>query len=159
MVHLFGAVSSPGCLNFGLKRAADDVSSVKEAIDLLQNSRDLCARAGLKLHKVLSNKLEVLECLPESDRATSFKSFDIRTDTLSLERALGVVWCIQNDTFQFRINTNKVRCSFVLGKARVASLKQITPRLELTAAVVLGKMNKFFKDESKLVDVKRIFLG
>ena len=96
-VHLFGAVSSPGCANFGLKRAANDVSSVKEAIDLLQNSRDLCARAGLKLHKVLLNKLEVLECLPESDRATS-KSFNIRTDSLPLERALGVVWCIQNDT-------------------------------------------------------------
>ena len=179
MVHLFGAVSSPGCANFGLKRAADDgeiefgeaavnfvrnnfyvddglisVSSVKEAIDLLRNSRDLCARAELKLHEVVSNKLEVLECLPESDRATS-KSFNIRTDSLPLERALGVVWCIQNDTFQFRINTrNKVRCSFVLGKARVASLKQITP----TAAVVLGKMNKFLKDESKLVNVKEYFL-
>ena len=76
---------------------------MKEAIDLLRNSRDFCARAGLKLHKVLLNKLEVLECLPESDRATSFKSFDIRTGTLSLERALGVVWCIQNNTFQFRI--------------------------------------------------------
>ena len=133
MVHPLGAGSSPGCANFGLKRAADDgefefgeaaanfvcnnfyvddglisVSSVKEAIDLLQNSRDLCARAGLKLHKVVSNKLEVLECLPESDRATS-KSFNIRTDSLPLERALGVVWCIQNDTFQFRIDTrNKV---------------------------------------------------
>ena len=130
---------------------------MKEAIDLLQNSRYLCARAGLKLHEVVSNKLEVLECLPESDRATS-KSFNIRTDSLPLERALGVVWCIQNDTFQFRINTrNKVRCSFVSGKARVASLKQITPRLELTAAVVLGKMNKFLKDESKLVDVKEYF--
>ena len=111
MVHLFGAVSSPGCANFGLKRAADDgefefgeaaanfvrnnfyvddglISSFfSEAINLLQNSRDLCARAGLKLHKVLSNKLEVLECLPESDRATS-KSFNIRTDSLPLERAL-----------------------------------------------------------------------
>ena len=108
MVHLFGAVSSPGCANFGLKRAPDDgeiefgeaaanfvrnnfyvddglisVSSVKEAIDLLQNSRDLCARAGLKLHKVVSNKLEVLECLPESDRDTSFKSINIRTDSSS----------------------------------------------------------------------------
>ena len=113
------------------------VSSVKKEIDLLQNSRDLCARAGLKLHEVVSNKLEVLECLPESDRATS-KSFNIRTDSLPLERALGVVWCIQNDTFQFRIDTrNKVYCSFILNKARVASLKQVTfPRSELTAAVV-----------------------
>ena len=77
MVHLFGAVSSPGCgaaddgeFEFGEAAAnfvrnnfyVDDglisVSSVKEAIDLLQNRRDLCARAGLKLHKVLSNKLK-----------------------------------------------------------------------------------------------------
>ena len=181
MVHLFGAVSSPGCANFGLKRAPDNeiefgeaaanfvrnnfyvddglisVSSVKEAIDLLQNSRYLCARAGLKLHEVVSNKLEVLECLPESDRATS-KSINIRTDSLLLERALGVVWCIQNDTFQFRIDTrNKVYCSFILGKARVASLKQVTfPRLELTAAAVLA--NKILKDELKLADVKEYFL-
>ena len=76
---------------------------VKEAIDLLQNSCDLCARTGLKLHKFILNKLEVLECLPESDRATSFKSFDIRTDSLPLGCSLGVVWCIQNDRFQFRI--------------------------------------------------------
>ena len=79
-----------GCANFGLKRATNDaefefgeaaanfvrnnfyiddglvsVPSVKEAIDLLQSSRNLCANAGLKLHKFVSNKLEVLECLPE----------------------------------------------------------------------------------------------
>ena len=110
----------------------------------------------MKLHEVVSNKLEVLECLFESDRATS-KSFNIRTDSLPLERALGVVWCIQNDTFQFRIDTrNKVYCSFILGKARVASLKQVPfPRLELTAAVVSA--NKIFKHESKLFDVKEYF--
>ena len=57
------------------------------------------------------------------------------------------------------INTrNKVHCAFVLGKARVAPLKQVTiPRLELTAAVVSAKMNKFLKDELKLADVKEYF--
>ena len=290
-VHLFAAVSSPGCANFGLKREADEgesefgktaanfvylvfgktaannfyvddglisVSSVKEAIDLLRNSRDLCARTGLKLHKFVSNKLEVLKCLPESDRATSFKSFDIHTDSLHLERALGVFWCIQNNTFQFRIeskdniltkrailatvssifdpigfvatflleskkilqelfwsgsswddpifnnlssrwrkwrlevknletlkiqhcvkpgNFGEVKitelnhfsdasekgycqcyCSFVSGKARVKSLKQVTiPRLELTAAVMSAEINKFLKVELKLADVKEYF--
>ena len=67
------------------------VPSVKEGIDFLQGSCDLCVRAGLTLHKFVSNKLEVLECLPESERATSFKLFDIHTDSLSLEHALGVV--------------------------------------------------------------------
>ena len=99
--------------NFNVDDGLILVSSVKEAIDLLQNSRDLCARAGLKLHKVVSNKLEVFKCLPESDRATSFKSINIRTDSLPLERALGIVCCNQNDTFQFRIDTrNTFNCSY-----------------------------------------------
>ncbi|XP_063436812.1 uncharacterized protein LOC134718246 [Mytilus trossulus] len=66
-VHLFGAASSPGCANFGLKRVADDyedefgsdisdflrydfyvddglksVASVDDAVNLVQRSREMC---------------------------------------------------------------------------------------------------------------------
>ncbi|XP_071784537.1 uncharacterized protein [Asterias amurensis] len=127
-VHLFGAVSSPGCANFGLKRAADDgeeefgqqsanfirndfyvddglksVATVKEAIDLIQASKSLCASAGLKLHKILSNKKEVLESVPADERITGVKDLDLHVDPLPLERVLGVTWCVESDTFQFRI--------------------------------------------------------
>ena len=110
------------------------VSSVKEAIDLLQNSRDLYARAGLKLHKFVSNKLEVLECLPELDKATFFKSFYIRTDSLPLERALKVVWCIQNDTLQFRIELkdNPLTKSGIL-----ATVSSIFDPIDFVAPVLL----------------------
>ena len=127
-VHLFGAGSSPGCANFGLKRAADDgkkefgeeaaefirkdfyvddglrsVPTVERAVTLIKASQGICAKAGLRLHKISSNKREVLEKIPAEDRAKGLKELDLKVDPLPLERALGVVWCIENDSFQFRI--------------------------------------------------------
>ena len=79
-VHPFGAGSSPGCANFGLKRTADDgeeefgpeaadlvrrnfyvndglksVETTATAISLVQSCRKMCQRAGLRLYKFVSN--------------------------------------------------------------------------------------------------------
>ena len=127
-VHLFGAGSSPGCANFGLKRAADDgqaefgeeaaefirrdfyvddglrsVPTVEKAVTLIKASQSICAKAGLKLHKIMSNRREVLEMFPLEERAKGLKELDLKVDPLPLERALGVTWCVENDSFQFRI--------------------------------------------------------
>lgn len=127
-VHLFGAGSSPGCANFGLKRAADDgeekfgpeaanfirrdfyvddglksVPSVLEAVALIKSSQAVCASAGLKLHRIMSNRREVLESVPEDERAKGLKDLDLKVDPLPIERVLGVTWCVENDTFGFRI--------------------------------------------------------
>ncbi|XP_051786110.1 uncharacterized protein LOC127528851 isoform X2 [Erpetoichthys calabaricus] len=57
-------------------------------------------------------------------------------------------------TVTYLVLTNKEgkkHCSFLMGKLRVAPLKQITiPRLELTAAVVAVKMDKMFKGELQM---------
>ena len=294
-VHLFGAGSSPGCANFGLKKAADDgeaeygkeaaefirrdfyvddglksVPNVEEAVTLIKASQGICARAGLKLHKIMSNKREVLEAFPIEERAQSVKESDLKVDPLPLERALGVIWCVENDSFQFRIEMHdrpftrrgilstvssiydpsgyvapvtlkgkqilqqmcrdkldwdspvpenlrsqwekwrhdvvsleqleiqrcfkpenfgpihmrelhhfsdaslegygqcsflrlvnekdQAYCSFVIGKARVAPLKQLTvPRLELAAATVSAKMSEFLHQELPYTDVKEYF--
>lgn len=127
-VHLFGATSSPGCANFGLKRIARDfeseigseaanflcrdfyvddglksLPSVQEAIDLIDKSKLMCSRAGLRLHKFASNAKEVLEHLDPGDRAKELRELDLNHDTLPIERALGVLWCIESDEFRFRI--------------------------------------------------------
>ncbi|XP_072175534.1 uncharacterized protein [Diadema setosum] len=127
-VHLFGAASSPGCANFGLKRAADDgekefgkdaadyirkefyvddglksVPTIEDAVSLLKSAQGICSKAGLKLHKIMSNRKEVLEQFATDDRAKCVADLDLAVDLLPLERALGVVWCVENDSLQFRL--------------------------------------------------------
>ena len=48
-------------------------------------------------------------------------------------------------------NHGHVHCAFIMGKARVAPLKPVTiPRMELTAAVVAGRMDKMWRKELQL---------
>ena len=126
-VHLFGASSSPGCANFGLKQAANDgetdygsdaaqfvrndfyvddglksVPTVDEAVRLISNTKGLLAKAGLRIHKFLCNSMEVIQVMPKEDLAKGLKDLGPH-ESLPMERALGVQWCMENDVFQFRI--------------------------------------------------------
>lgn len=93
-VHLFGAASSSGCSNFGLKKTATDngcefgsdaaefirkdfyvddglksVATVSEATSLIENTKSICARGGMRLHKFISNSKEVIAKIAPDDRA------------------------------------------------------------------------------------------
>ncbi|XP_068684873.1 uncharacterized protein [Montipora foliosa] len=89
-VHLFGATSSPG-------------STIESAISLGEKEGELCRSGGFQLHKFTSNEREVIESIPEEDRAKNIKNLDLNTDALPPERVLGVEWCMESDTFQFQI--------------------------------------------------------
>ena len=127
-VHLFGAGSSLGCANYALKTIATDyeeefgfdaanfirnnfyvdnglksVPTAREAIALIENTKKLCKKGGLRLHKFTSNSKEVLGSIPVDDRAKCLKDLDLQHCTLPVERALGVQWCVETDTFEFRI--------------------------------------------------------
>ena len=127
-VHLFGAVSSPSCSNFALRKTADDNkdefgddicdvllnnfyvddklkshTTVPEAIEKSLKVKDLCSRGGFNLTKYVSNSREVLESIDKKDHGKSVKDLDLSVDLLPAERALGVLWCIENDSFGFRI--------------------------------------------------------
>ncbi|KAL0147545.1 hypothetical protein M9458_057146, partial [Cirrhinus mrigala] len=126
-VHLFGAVSSPGCANYGLKHLAKENSSaypagsqfiardfyvddgvtsaetVKDAIRLAKEARELCAKGGLRLHKFVSNNSEVLKSIPASEHATDTKTKDLTFNETQTERALGIYWNLEKDSFTFNI--------------------------------------------------------
>lgn len=127
-VHLFGAISSPSCANFALRRTAMDnelqfgtaaantlrknfyvddmlksVESVESAIQLVLAVRQMCSAGGFRLTKFLSNSREVLETIPLTERAKNIVNIDLSQCPLPVERTLGVLWCIENDTFGFRI--------------------------------------------------------
>ena len=120
-VHLF----APGCVNFTLKRTADDfeelfgsepakfvkddfyvddgLKSVSTAIQASALIKSLLAKGGFNLHKFISNSKEVIETIPKEKRASGIKELDLSRDILPIERALGVQWCVQSDALQFRV--------------------------------------------------------
>lgn len=126
-VHLFGATSSPGCANYALKTSANDekdlgpeaanfiqkdfyvddglksVESVHDAVNLIKDTKEICRRGGFKLHKFTSSHKEVIEAIPIEDRAEGIQNINLDKEPLPMERALGVQWCIEKDSFQFRI--------------------------------------------------------
>lgn len=75
-------------------------SSPEKAIQTLREARRLLATYNIRLHKIASNAREVLEAFPESEWAK--ESTQIRLDNTQIQRTLGVVWDINNDTFNFK---------------------------------------------------------
>ncbi|KAJ8391740.1 hypothetical protein AAFF_G00086900 [Aldrovandia affinis] len=126
-VHIFGAASSPGCANYGMKYLAceygkgypmaasfvrkhfyvDDglisVDSVNEAVQLITEARDICAKGKLHLHKFVSNSREVLDTIPESERATEMNDVDLNYSEPPMQSVLGVKWSVETDTFSYNV--------------------------------------------------------
>ncbi|XP_066553505.1 uncharacterized protein LOC136721589 [Amia ocellicauda] len=127
-VHLFGAASSPGCANYGLKHLAaeghghfseatikfiqknfyvDDglssLASESQAIQLVKEARELCNKGKLRLHKFISNSKKVLASIPKEECAKAAQDLDMALGELHVERALGIQWCVASDEFQFRV--------------------------------------------------------
>ena len=128
-VHLFGNGPSPAIATFGLRKTADDgeekygkatrdfvhrnfyvddgltsCGTESETISLVKNAQAMLATANLRLHKVVSNSVAVVEAIPAEDRAKSIKDLDLRHDVLPAQRSLGVHWDIEKDHFTFNVS-------------------------------------------------------
>lgn len=126
-VDVFGAASSPGCANFALKSVTNDfqdefgiqvaeflrnnfyvddglesVADPASAIDLIRNCKAFCGKRGFKLHKFISNS-KVIRTIPQKEQSKGIQDLDLSQNHLPLECALGVLWCVESDTFQIRI--------------------------------------------------------
>ena len=130
LIHLFGATSSPSCAGFCLRKVAEEfedefspetietirknfyvddclksVSDTKTAVQLIQELCEALSRRSFRLTKFISNSKEVLTAVPETERARSVVSLDL--EELPVERALGVEWNVEKDTFEFRVIRRK----------------------------------------------------
>ena len=108
-VHLFGATSSSGCANFGLKKIANDGESkygkeaanfvkhdfyvddglssfetAHRAIHLIENTTKLYRDRGLHLHKFVSNSKVAIEAIPIRDRSKAIQDLDLIFENLPL---------------------------------------------------------------------------
>ena len=130
--HVIEGTSSPSCCNYTLKRTGLDngekdqkevtdtlrrnfhvddllksVRDVNTAICLLHEVIKLCAECGLRLTRLVSNKVEVLKSIPEADRRDGLKNIDINSvSDLPTERALSINWDIGSGKLGFNLGFN-----------------------------------------------------
>ena len=129
-VHVFGGTSSPSCCNNALKQRAYDnksryqtdvmdtfnrnfyvddllksVKIVKSAIRFLHDVLIMCADGVFWLKNLVSNRIEVIDSIPERNRRTGVKDVRLNRGTSSpTEKALRVNWDIGSDTLGFKLN-------------------------------------------------------
>ena len=162
-VHLFGAVSSPACANYALKRTADDYEdeygseaantlrrnfyvddvlklacTEDETIKLAQDTKAVCQNGGFNLTKFVGNTEHIISTIPQEHRAEQVKNLTLGQDKLPIERALGVIWCIESDTFNFRIELNDKPCT---RRGILSTISSIYDPLGFIAPVVLVRKN------------------
>nr|XP_037280085.1 uncharacterized protein LOC119173314 [Rhipicephalus microplus] len=126
-VHVFGNSPSPAVSTYGLRRTAQEavqqfgedargfvqrdfyvddalksLSCEEDAISLLQRMQKMLCTANITLHKIASNRQNVLNAFSPQDRAQGLKSLDLNKDTSNMQRSLGLLWDVDNDTFVFR---------------------------------------------------------
>ena len=91
------------CRNFYVEDGLTSVSTISEAIELIDHSQAHCVSVKLRLHKFASNQKDVLEALPKVDCARDLKDLYLCHNALPIQRSLGTYWCVESDTLGFRI--------------------------------------------------------
>lgn len=158
-VHLFGAVSSPSCASYALRKSADDHQSefaanvcqaVKknfyvddilkssstegDAIQMIQDLTLLCQKGGFVLEKWISNSRAVLHAIATERRAKDLKDLDLDWDKLPVERALGLLWSVETDSFKFKI---EVRQQALTRRGMLSTICSVYDPLGFLAPVTL----------------------
>ena len=126
-VHVFGAKSSPSCASYALRRTADAegdfclearqaigkdfyVDDFVKSVDcplaarqIIDDVERLLAGGGFNLTGFVSNSPAALSSLPPTKRKHVTGGELVTGDDAYLERALGVLWNVGNDEFEFSV--------------------------------------------------------
>jgi len=89
--------------NFYVDDVLKSATTENETIDLAKDVKAVCGNGGFYLTKFVSNTEHIINSIPDEHRAENVRNLAIGQGKLSIERALGVIWCIKSDTFNFTI--------------------------------------------------------
>ena len=126
VVHVFGATSYPSCTVLCLLKTAEDnqnefpagivcivrrnfyvddclksLKTPQEAKTVVKELIALLSRGGFRLTKWISNDREVLESIPQSERAASV--VHLALDEIPVERTLEIQWNVAAEKFCFKV--------------------------------------------------------
>ncbi|RXN31543.1 hypothetical protein ROHU_004747 [Labeo rohita] len=130
-VHVFGNSPSPSVAIYGLWLAAkrgeqeygtdtshfvnrhfyvDDglvsFPTEAEAIDLLKRTEESLSKSNIKLHKIASNSVKVMQTFLPEDLASGLQDLNFGNESWPAQRSLGLYWDIKSDTFTFKVAAN-----------------------------------------------------
>ena len=93
----------------------DDVlksaSTEDKAIELVKDVKAVCGNGGFNLTKFVGNTERIINSIPDDHRAEKVKNLALGQDKLPIERALGVIWCVESDTLNFKIELKDKPCT------------------------------------------------
>ena len=102
--HCFpGAVINTVERNFYVDDCLKSLSSEAAAITHVRDLQALLSRVGFKLTKWIRNSRKVMEAFPAHEHCAELKKLDFYKNELPSQRALGLQWCVESDTFTFNI--------------------------------------------------------
>ncbi|KAJ8346863.1 hypothetical protein SKAU_G00282640 [Synaphobranchus kaupii] len=146
--------------DFYIDDALKSFPTEAEAIDVLQRARNMLALSNLHLHKIASNRVEVVNAFPPEGRAKEIKDLDLSVDEPPVQRSLGprLLSCVFSDASVKAIaavaylkvthEDGHSEVGFILGKAKLAPVPELTiPRLELCAAVLAVELSELLTEE------------
>lgn len=78
------------------------IESVEEAIQMVRVVQNVCARGGCASTSS-SQTREVLDSIPDSERASGVQDVDLNHNELPVQIVLGVKWSVNSDTFSLKV--------------------------------------------------------
>ncbi|XP_069133524.1 uncharacterized protein [Argopecten irradians] len=125
LAHVFGNSPSPAVATFALHKAVEKADGdirnfvmndfyVDDALTsgpdasrvtaLLKRTQSVLQNNGnIRLHKVVSNSMEIVKAFPQEDLSEGLASIDIKADKMPTQSSLGVSWNLDSDTFHFDV--------------------------------------------------------
>lgn len=159
-VQVFGNCSSPAIATYALRRTAelgeeefgsdcrefvhrnfyvdDGITScptAEAAVDLVSRTQAMLATCNLRLHKIASNNIKVMEHFPAADRAKDVQDLDLSSDPIPVQRSLGLCWDLTTDRFVFK--TPKTDAPFS-PRGGLSIVNGIYDPIGFTAPVTIG---------------------
>jgi hypothetical protein len=132
--------------SFYVDDCLDSLESTEVATKLVGQLCDLLANGGFRLTKWISSSCEVLESIPEEERAKEAPTLDLNQAALPVQRALGVHWSTSDDTFGIKMQTKDRECS---RRGLLSIVSSVYDPLGFVCPVVL-LAKKIFQAECRL---------
>ena len=133
-IYLFGATSSPSCSSLALRRTAEDnisefsedvvntvkrnfyvddflksVRSVGNAVQVVNQLREILSRGSFRLTKWSCNRYEVMDTIPQDEIAPSVLDLDLDKDKLSCNVRWGsiAIWTVTSSCSRLLLKTGQ----------------------------------------------------